>query len=107
MLTSDPAKNFYKDLVTLFSDFKLGNKKVRQLHIDFITIVKPFNNTICLGRYIYTSDSSSKKTPCKSCNSLDARIGARKKGNKIPKERFAGFDGIISRQKIIKSEDHG
>lgn len=61
MLTFDLAKNCYKDLVTLFPDLKPGNKKVRQLHVDSVTIVKLFDNTIYLKRYTHTSDNSSKR----------------------------------------------
>lgn len=34
------------------------------------------------------------------------RIRAKRKVGKIPKKGFAGFNGIINRWKIIKSEDH-
>ncbi len=107
MLVSDPAENFYEDLVTLFPDLKPGNEKVRQLHVDSVTVVEPFDNTICLGRYTHTPDSSSKRTSWKSCNSLRARIEARKKAGMISGEGPAGFDGIVVRRGVIKSEDHG
>ena len=46
MLISDFVNFFYKDLETLFTNFKLRNEKVEQFYINLVTIVKPFGNTI-------------------------------------------------------------
>ena len=79
VLVSDPAEDFYEDLGALFTDLKPGDEKVVQLHVDFVTVVEPFDDTIGIGRYTHEPGTSSKRTPWKFLNSLDARIGARKK----------------------------
>lgn len=105
ILISDPAKYFYRDLGTLFTDLKPRDKEVGQLHIDSVTVVKPFNNTIGLEKYANRPDSSSKRSPSKFLNLLDARVEDRKKTNTILKKP-AGFDGIVVGRGVIKSEDH-
>ena len=107
VLISDPTKDFYEDLVTLFPDLKPGDEKVGQLHIDSATVVESCDNTIGSGRYIQRPDTSSKRAPWRFLNSLEAGIGTKKKAGMIPEEGFAGFDGIIVGRGVIKSEDHG
>ncbi len=61
ILISDPAKNFYEDLGTLFTNLKPGIEKIRQLHIDCVTISKSLDNTIGLEKYTFKLDSNSKR----------------------------------------------
>ena len=63
--------------------------KVVQLYVDSATVFKPY--TIGFGRYTHRPDTSSKRTPWKFLNSLEAGIGARKKAGMIPEEGFAGL----------------
>lgn len=58
----DFIKNFYKGLNILFIDLKPEDKKVEKFQIYFITIAKSFENIISFKRYIYSLNSSSKKT---------------------------------------------
>ena len=62
MLISDSAKDFYKDLGTLFTDLKPGDEKVGKLHVDFVSVAEPLDDTIGFGRYAHRPDSSSKRT---------------------------------------------
>lgn len=75
----DPAEDFYEDLGALFTDIKPGDEKVVQLHVDSVTVIEPFGDTIGIGRYTQGPDTRSKRTPWKSLNSPDAGIGARKR----------------------------
>ncbi len=106
ILISDPAENCYEDLGTLFASLKRGIEKIGQLYIDCVTIVKPLDDTIGLERYTLKLDSSCKRNLWKSLNPFDTRIKAMKKANIISEERPAGFDCIIDRREIIKSEDY-
>lgn len=107
-LISDPAKYFYEDLGTLFTDLKPRDEEVAQLHVGSVTIVEPFDDTYHHGleKYAHTPDNSSKRTPLKFLNLFDAGIGARKKAGTILGGP-AGFDGIVIGQGVIKNEDHG
>lgn len=105
-LISDSAKDFYKDLDTLFTDLQPRNKKARRLHADFVPIVEPFDNTIGLGKYTHRPGSSSKRTPSKFLPLLDARLGVGKKAGTIL-ERPAKFDGVVVGRGVIKGGDHG
>lgn len=105
MLISDPGEYFYKDLATLFIDLKPRDEEVSQLHIDSATIVQPVDDTMGLGKYAHRPDSSSKRTPSKFLNLLDARVGDRKKAGMIS-ERPARFDSMVVGRGVIKSEDH-
>ena len=105
ILISDPAEDFYEDLGALFTDFKPGDEKV-VLHVDSVTVVEPFDNTIGIGKYTHRPDTSSKRTAWKFLNSLDTEIEARKRASLISEEGFAGLDRIIGRG-LIKIEDHG
>lgn len=62
ILISDPAEDFNEDLFTLFPDLKPGDEKVGQLLVDSVTVVVPFDNTICFGRYAHRPDSSNNRT---------------------------------------------
>lgn len=104
-LIANPAKYFYRDLGTLFTDLKPRDKEVGQLHVDSVTVVKPFNNTIGLEKYTDRLDSSSKRSPLKFLSLLDARVEDRKKTDTIL-EKPAGFDSIVVGWGVIKSEDH-
>ncbi len=106
MLISNPAKYFYEDLGTLFINLKPRDNEIGQPYLDSVTIVEPCDNTIGLGKYADRPYSSSKRSPSKFLNLLDARVEDRKKTD-IISERPAGFDGIVVRRGVIKSEDHG
>lgn len=106
MMISDSAEDFYEDLGTLFTDLKPRDEEVRQLHIDFVTVVEPFDDTIGLEKYAHRPDSSNKRTSSKFLNLLDAGVGVRKKAGMIS-ETPAGFDGIVVRRGLVKSKDHG
>lgn len=90
-----PAEDFYEDLCTLFTDLKPGDEKVGQLHIDSVNVLEPFDDTLGFGRYAHRPDTSSKRTPWKSLNSLVAGIGVRNKAGMILEEEPARFDGIV------------
>lgn len=70
-------------------------------YVDSITIAKPFNNTISVGRDTHKPNSISKGNPCKSLNSLDTGIGA------ISENRPAGFVDRVNEREVMKNEDHG
>ncbi len=107
MLIFNLVDYFYKDLETLFTNFKLKDKEVGQLYVDPVTVVKPFDNTIGLRKYIQRPNSSCKRTPSKFLNSFDIGIGAKKKAGMISDKRHTGFDGIVVRLKVIIRENHG
>ena len=50
ILISDPSEYFYEGLGALFTDLKPGDEKVVQLHVDSVTVVEPFDDTIGIGR---------------------------------------------------------
>ena len=106
ILISGSAEDFYNDLGTLFTDLEPADEKVGKIHVDFVTVAVPLDDTIGFERYAHSPDSSSKRTRWKSLNSLDAGIGARKKAGMIS-EGPAGFDGMIAGRWVGKSEDHG
>ena len=106
VLISDPTKNFYEDLVTLFPDLKSGDKKVEQLYINSAIVVDSCDNTIGFRRYTQKPDTGSKRASWKFLNLLEAGIGTKKKAGMIPEKRFAGFDGIIVGRGVIKSKNH-
>lgn len=106
MLIFDFTKDFYKDLIILFLNFKPKDKKVRQLYIDFATIVKLYNNIIGSERYTQKLTISSKKVSWRFLNLLEAGIGTKKKSSIILEKRFGRFDNIIVRWRVIKSKNH-
>lgn len=100
ILISDPVKDLYEDLDTLFTNFQPGDEKVRQLRIDFATIVEPFNNTIDLEKYTYKLNSSNKGISYKFLNLLGAKIGY------ILEKKPAKFGGIVVEQEVRNSKDY-
>lgn len=51
-------------------------------------------------------DTSSKRIIWKFFDLFKAEVGAKKKASIISDEEFTGFDGIIVRPRVIKSQDH-
>ena len=62
ILISNPTKYFYKDLAPLFVNLKPRNNKVGQFHIDSVSIIKLFDDTIGFKRYAHKPNSRSKKS---------------------------------------------
>lgn len=94
MLIFNLIKDFYEDIDAIFTNFKLKDKKVGQLHINSAIVVELFDNTISLDQTVQ-----------KFINFFKAKIRAKKKIGSISKEESTRFDNIIVVQKVIKSKD--
>lgn len=62
-MISDSTEDFYENLDTLFTDFKLKDKKVVQFYVNSAIVVKSFDDTINFRRYTHMPDINCKKTP--------------------------------------------
>lgn len=62
MMISDFAKDFYKDLDTLFTNLKPRNKKVGQIYIDSNIVAKSIHNIINFKKYLQRFDTNNKST---------------------------------------------
>lgn len=61
-MISDFAKDFYKDLGTLFINLKPGDKKVEQIYINSNIVAKSIHNIISFRKYLQRFDTNNKST---------------------------------------------